>query len=63
MDPLHHFRLRKGHPDFEATGLRRESYILGDHPREVDASVLETRLGRLEGGLANEFLAWFGYES
>jgi hypothetical protein len=62
MDPLQHFLLRKGHPDFEATGLRRESYVLADHPVEIDASALEARLGRLRGGLASEFLAWLGYE-
>ena len=55
------FLFRADDPDFVATGLRRESYVLGD--RILTASKIDfvVKWGRLEGELARRFEDWAGW--
>jgi mRNA-degrading endonuclease toxin of MazEF toxin-antitoxin module len=55
-----HFRIEKGHPDFNATGLTKNSYVLERAIRQIKATSFCKRLGRLEGSLAREFTDWYG---
>jgi len=57
-DPQRHFLIPENHPDFRATGLRRESYCWGDEMPRVSIARLGRKLGRLEGGLLRAFNAW-----
>ena len=60
FDPALHFRLDPRHPDFPATGLRKASFIIANWPVDAAEAVLQKRIGRLEGRLADEFTRWLG---
>jgi len=55
------FKISAGHPDFAATGLKRDSYIM---PRIIAEPIAKfapgTYRGRLTGHLLEEFRKWFG---
>lgn len=55
-----HFYISKLHPDFKATGLRKDSYCSGEELPHISVNLLGKRLGRLEGELARAFDAWIG---
>lgn len=54
------FLIRKDHPDFSATGLKKTSFAMGDQIRNLPATELDERLGQLEGELEREFEKWLG---
>jgi len=49
---------RREHPDFPATGFRKESYAIDGPVVEVEQSQVKRRYGRLEGEFAAAFLRW-----
>ena len=55
------FKISAGHPDFAATGLKRDSYIM---PRIIAEPITKfvpgTYRGQLTGHLLEEFRKWFG---
>jgi|ERR1043165_3981571 mRNA-degrading endonuclease toxin of MazEF toxin-antitoxin module len=54
------FAIKMDHPDFSATGLKRDSYVLADTIAEAPLHELNVFLGRLEKQLAREFRDWYG---
>jgi mRNA-degrading endonuclease toxin of MazEF toxin-antitoxin module len=56
--PGYDFQILKDHPDFAATGLKKNTYVMGDQIYTVPASMLNTKLGHLEGALAKAFDKW-----
>ena len=53
-----HFKLDPTHPDFVATGLKKECYVAGDEIFTLPVAKLMRRRGRLLGELASRFQSW-----
>ena len=60
FDRRDHFMLHKNHPDFPATGLRKESFLGVSRIRELRGDKLAKRLGVVTGQLLQDFKIWFG---
>ena len=58
--PREHFLIRQDDPDFAATGLETESYVLATPLFRADASRVIAVKGILTGRLAQRFLDWIG---
>ncbi|MGD0093665.1 MAG: hypothetical protein ABSE73_27460 [Planctomycetota bacterium] len=56
--PVVHFRLDPSHPDFAATGLKKECYIAGDEIQNLNTDRLTRRRGQLQGSLLESFEDW-----
>ena len=60
-DPRTDFLIAATHQDFPATGLRRDSYVIGaNSPVRVSPPMLHRKLGALTGALRKEFIDWEG---
>lgn len=55
-----HFLIRQDDPDFPATGLETDSYVLGAPLFHADAGRVIAVQGALTGRLAQRFLDWIG---
>jgi hypothetical protein len=55
-----HFLIRDDHPDFSATGLKTNSYVIGSPVFNVRPERFIRTLGELRGDLAKEFEKWIG---
>ena len=58
--PSEHFLIRDDHSDFSATGLKFTSYVVGAPIFAIKSNELLTRMGSLQGELAQEFKNWMG---
>ena len=56
--PVVHFRLDPAHPDFAATGLKKECYVAGDEILTLSTDRLIRRRGQLQGSLRESFGGW-----
>ncbi len=54
------FYIDERDPDFAATGLDRDSFVIDEKIRVISLSNLLIRFGRLEGQLALKFWRWLG---
>lgn len=58
-NPENDFIIQNTHPDFEATGLIRTSYISGQYAFDIPISDLsKKRRGYIKGEMAKEFDKW-----
>jgi hypothetical protein len=53
-----HFALRMIHPDFTATGLKKDCYVAGDQIFTIETKLLVRKRGQLNGDLRLEFQKW-----
>jgi len=60
FDPRTHFRFEPTHPDFAATGLRKESFCDDSKFFNVHVNNLGKRMGSITGDLQREFAKWLG---
>jgi hypothetical protein len=60
FNSLIHFAVTPTHPDFKATGLKRDSYVEGTELHVLESDELIRIAGRFEGDLAREFENWIG---
>jgi mRNA-degrading endonuclease toxin of MazEF toxin-antitoxin module len=56
--PAVHFRLDPTHPDFPATGLKKDCYIAGDEIYTIRPDQLIHRRGKLQGELRARLERW-----
>ena len=54
------FLIRETDGGFGSTGLKRDSYVIGDLPAFVDVTLLRRRLGELSGEILEDFKSWGG---
>lgn len=57
-----HFLIPRHHPDFHATGLARDTYVLEDDPTLLNLTRVRKRYGALTGELARDFREWYGID-
>ena len=52
------FKIPSTHPDFAASGLPWESYVINDRIHQIKGNEILRRYGQLIGDLADEFNKW-----
>jgi hypothetical protein len=60
FDERVHFPIRHTEDGFFATGLPRDSYVIGNRPTRVPTDMLRRRRGELTGDLLAKFKKWVG---